>query len=626
MSRRLLTLTGSPRLTEQTGQQYCRPLEALGTCHLVFLGFLDILCERLVNSAHQMTSSRSPNSSPYRCPDDLCGKTFHDLKDFFDKEHWDKHKHKCPMADCSSKSSKPSNFKSHWMKFPTHREYLGLAEEREECDRCGESYTKQYKFNHNRDCTRPKSNKRSRDEAENNPRTSIPDGPPWNINESRGATQRVMCAGFELLQSPVSRDNISGSIEPGLADHDTELEAGFFGRSQEGLDFESFENLLAHSIASNIVESRPEQSDLDFGDLTEPCHPSDQQQRCSVGPVDEVAFWTTQLNTETSILAASNLKMIDGDTMNLMFPGVTSALSNSDMLLIPFTEQHAGTNDGICQGDVRTELQNIDFDSGLFPASHVADDPELQVLALERSGSDHTSLFGQDMIGDEHPAKRPRLEGSPMMDQTQKVVSAATSTCRNSAQKPDMSLALTTQTSTLEELTKSIHRHKPVILRYRLDQQRYEPARAGSRTVFTYSQVVAVGKFAPEVSLESITVFRQWLRKVRLVKRMRSKQFSRLRIEDQRIDVDAPLVKSTRIIRVSKLHFHDHFPIHTDRNKMFEDDHPAFAYCKQGHWQELNRLLSTKEVTIADVNSHGQTLLHVREIIPLLSLVPDQDT
>ena len=42
------------------------------------------------------------------------------------------------------------------------------------------------------------------------------------------------------------------------------------------------------------------------------------------------------------------------------------------------------------------------------------------------------------------------------------------------------------------------------------------------------------------------------------------------------------------------------------------DNHPAFVYCKQGRWQELDRILSTKEVTVADVNVHGQTLLHVR--------------
>jgi hypothetical protein len=50
------------------------------------------------------------------------------------------------------------------------------------------------------------------------------------------------------------------------------------------------------------------------------------------------------------------------------------------------------------------------------------------------------------------------------------------------------------------------------------------------------------------------------------------------------------------------------------------DDHPAFVYCKQGNWQELDRILSTKEVTVTDVNVHGQTLLHVRKVLPTLPL------
>jgi hypothetical protein len=156
--------------------------------------------------------------------------------------------------------------------------------------------------------------------------------------------------------------------------------------------------------------------------------------------------------------------------------------------------------------------------------------------------------------------------------------------------------------------------HRPVIDRYRLDQRRYEPALAGSRTMFTYSQEVAVKRFAPGMTPQSITVIRQWLRKVEL-KRFRAKRIRRLKIVDQRIDIDAPLVKSTRIIRVSKFHISDHISIYTDCCKMFEDDHPAFVYCKKGHWQELNEMLSKKEVTVADVNSDGQTLLHVSKIL-----------
>jgi hypothetical protein len=132
--------------------------------------------------------------------------------------------------------------------------------------------------------------------------------------------------------------------------------------------------------------------------------------------------------------------------------------------------------------------------------------------------------------------------------------------------------------------------------------------------MFTYSQEVAVKRFAPGMTPQSITVIRQWLRKVEL-KRFRAKRIRRLKIVDQRIDIDAPLVKSTRIIRVSKFHISDHISIYTDCCKMFEDDHPAFVYCKKGHWQELNEMLSKKEVTVADVNSDGQTLLHVSKIL-----------
>jgi hypothetical protein len=165
--------------------------------------------------------------------------------------------------------------------------------------------------------------------------------------------------------------------------------------------------------------------------------------------------------------------------------------------------------------------------------------------------------------------------------------------------------------------------HPPVIDRYRLDQRRYEPALAGSRTIFTYSQEVAVKRFAPGMTPQNITVLRQWLRKVELLRKIRAKRFWRLRIVDQRIDIDAPLVKSTRIIRVSKFHISDHISIHTDRFKMFEHDHPAFVYCKQGHWQELNEMLSKKEVTVADVNPHGQTLLHVSKILLTLPHILD---
>jgi hypothetical protein len=42
------------------------------------------------------------------------------------------------------------------------------------------------------------------------------------------------------------------------------------------------------------------------------------------------------------------------------------------------------------------------------------------------------------------------------------------------------------------------------------------------------------------------------------------------------------------------------------------DDHaPIFQLCATGKYNEVNRMLSLGEATIADVNCHGETLLHV---------------
>jgi hypothetical protein len=145
-----------------------------------------------------MAFSSDSNSDLYKCPDDNCGKTFDNLRDFFDSQHWGKHKDMCPMAGCSSTSSKPSNFKSHWMKLRNHREYLALEEEREVCGECGESYTKQYKGNHKRDCPKPKSNKRKRNEVDGEPATLKPMGNASQVsNESSDDAPSVVHTGGE---------------------------------------------------------------------------------------------------------------------------------------------------------------------------------------------------------------------------------------------------------------------------------------------------------------------------------------------------------------------------------------------------------------------------------------------
>jgi hypothetical protein len=145
-----------------------------------------------------MAFSSDSNPDLYKCPDDNCGKTFDNLRDFFDSQHWGRHKNMCPMAGCSSTSSKPSNFKSHWIKKRNHREYLGLEEEREVCGECGESYTKQYKGNHKRDCLKPKSNKRKRNEVDGEPATLKPMNNALQVsNKSSDDAPSVMYTGGE---------------------------------------------------------------------------------------------------------------------------------------------------------------------------------------------------------------------------------------------------------------------------------------------------------------------------------------------------------------------------------------------------------------------------------------------
>ena len=145
-----------------------------------------------------MAFSSDSNSDLYKCPDDNCGKTFNNVWDFFDSQHWEKHKEMCPMAGCSSTSSKPSNFKSHWMKIRTHSEYLGLKQEREACGRCGELYIKQYKGNHKRDCLKPKSDKRKRNEVAGEPATLKPMNNASQVfNESADDAPSVMYTGGE---------------------------------------------------------------------------------------------------------------------------------------------------------------------------------------------------------------------------------------------------------------------------------------------------------------------------------------------------------------------------------------------------------------------------------------------
>jgi hypothetical protein len=495
-----------------------------------------------------MASSSHSNSGIYKCPDTvICREEFDNLNDFFSKQHWEKHKNKCPMPDCTSTSSKPSNFKSHWKKFPKHREYLGLLEEREDCISCGQSYIKQYKGNHKRDCEKPNNKVRKWDETKNELATSEFMREPLRVNnESYGDRQSITRPdGDGLLRDSPTWNDISGFI--GLAGHGTEIEADLGEIPGWLMDLSNSEDPLLLSTEFNNVGSQPGNFDYELEDLMETISPSSQQQQSSVRSADEVASQVPQLGLELPIpTAAAN------DTTSLMLPSPTTGLSNWDMIVIPPTTAFADANDVTFQ-EIPRDFDRSD--DGHFPGIYTTYDfeqPGFMLTVLENTGS-----------------------------------------------------------------------HSPVVDRYRLDQRRYEPAPAGSRTMFTYSQEAAVRRCAPGTPLQSITVLRQWLRKVELLRETRAKRFWRLRIVEQHIDISAPLVKSTRIIRVSKFHISDHISIHTDRFKMFDDDHPAFVYCKQSHWQELNEMLSKKEVTVADVNPHGQTLLPVSKILLALPQILD---
>jgi hypothetical protein len=156
---------------------------------------------------------------------------------------------------------------------------------------------------------------------------------------------------------------------------------------------------------------------------------------------------------------------------------------------------------------------------------------------------------GEDVSGGNRLAKRPRLESHLMTD----VMGTTTSTHHTPTQESDTSLVPSTQT--LNKLTKITHGNKSMVDRYRLNQQRFKQARVGSRTIFTYSQIVAVERVALDMPTQSMTSFRQWLRKVKHARGTHSSHFFHLKVEDQHIYADAPLIKSRRIVRVSRLQF-----------------------------------------------------------------------
>jgi hypothetical protein len=384
-----------------------------------------------------MASSSHSNSDLYKCPDNIiCREEFNDLNDFFSKQHWEKHKNKCPMPDCTSTSSKPSNFKSHWKKFPTHREYLGLPEEREDCISCGQSYIKQYKGNHKRDCGKPKNKVRKWDEMKNELATSEFMHEPLRVNnESYGDRQSITRPdGDGILQDLPTWNDISGL---GLAGHGSGIEADFGEIAEWLADFSNSEDPLPLSMDFG---SEPENFDYELEDLMKTISPSSQQRQSSARLADGVASRVPQLGMELPIpTVAAN------DTTTLVPLSSTTGLSTSDVIVIPPTTEFADANDVTFQRIPR------DFDrpdDGHFPGIYTTYDfeqPGFMLTVLENTGCQ-----------------------SPATD------------------------------------------------RYRLGQRRYEPAPAGSRTMFTYSQEVAVKRFAPGLTPQSITVLRQWLQKVDL--------------------------------------------------------------------------------------------------------------
>jgi hypothetical protein len=657
-----------------------------------------------------MASSSHSNSDLYKCPDNIiCREEFTNLDDFFSKQHWEKHEKRCPMAGCMASFKKRDGFIKHWLVKATHLEYLGLPEQLEVCNKCGESYIRQYKGNHKRNCGNPKSNKRKRDH----------DDISRISKEAYGDVQTIMHAG-----SPPS--NSSGFSGPVPAHHGTDFEADLSEYSEWLMDFSNSGNPLPLSTEVNNVASQPENFDHGLEDLMETISPSSQQQQqYSVRSADEVALWVPQhlehfgLQEErevSNICGESSTKgnkfnherrhptrpesnkrrriEAENDPATLVVVNTLRDINESDDNDQSVTHPN---RDGILQGSPTWEDisglglaghgTGIEADCGeiaewLMDFSN-SENPlplstEFNNIASQPENFDHELEDLMEIISpssqqqrhsarpaDEVASRVPHLGMEPLSpttaanDMTTLMLLSPTTGLSNShmivippatefADANDVTFQSNVQPApqdfdwsddghfpginttydfeqpgfmlTVLENTGS---HPPVIDRYRLDQRRYKPAPASSRTMFTYSQEVAVKRFAPGMTPQSITVLRQWLRKVELLKRIRAKRFWRLRIVDQRIDIDAPLVKSTRIIRVSKFHFSDHIFIHTDCCKMFEDDHPAFVYCKQGHWQELNEMLSKKEVTVADVNSDGQTLLHVSKILLISSLALD---
>jgi hypothetical protein len=500
-----------------------------------------------------MASSSHSDSGPYKCPTDPCGE-FNNLKDFFSKTHLEKHEYRCPMSDCPGKPGTSYNFRVHWMR--THLEHFGLQEEREVCNMCGESYPKGNKFNHERRhfAARPESNKRRRDHAEIEPAAPVPKDDIWRISkEAYDDVQTIMHAG-----SPPS--NSSGLSGPVPAHHGTDFEAGLSEYSEWLLDVNNSWTLL---------------------------------------PLSET------LNPTTASI----------DMADLMVPSLTTSPSDLDMHLIPFNTNFAGTNGETSQVNIQAVSQDLDWSvHGRCPRSHRTDATEQRgsVLATLGMAGDRPIPYPDELDGN-HLVKRPRLQGDSMMGQRQNVMSATTSLSQSSTRNSDTRLAPFTRS--LDELTRSTHRNRAVIDRYRLNQQRFKQARAGSRTIFTYSQSVAVERFAREMPTQNIASFRQWLRKVEHAKGIFSTHFSRLKVIDMHIHADAQLVKSTRTIRVSKFYFPGSIYGQTDSSQMFKTDHPAFLCCEQGNWQELNRMLSMTEVTVVDVNSYGETLLHVSPIL-----------
>jgi hypothetical protein len=53
----------------------------------------------------------------------------------------------------------------------------------------------------------------------------------------------------------------------------------------------------------------------------------------------------------------------------------------------------------------------------------------------------------------------------------------------------------------------------------------------------------------------------------------------------------------------------------TDVVQIIDDDATIFKLCATGQYDEVNRLLTRGDASIVDVNSRGETLLHVSVIL-----------